>query len=99
MASRFPRSSNSGAGVTTATNTGSNINMPFGPPVTQDVPQTPIYVDTQHEDMVHDAQLDFYGSKLATCSSGTSPFFGVVSNCGRCVCRLFWFGAKERKDN
>jgi hypothetical protein len=30
----------------------------------------PIYVDTQHEDLVHDAQMDFYGSKLATCSSG-----------------------------
>jgi hypothetical protein len=31
----------------------------------------PIYVDTQHEDMVHDAQMDYYGAKLATCSSGT----------------------------
>jgi hypothetical protein len=31
----------------------------------------PIYVDTQHEDLVHDAQMDYYGSKLATCSSGT----------------------------
>jgi hypothetical protein len=31
-----------------------------------------IYIDTQHEDLVHDSQLDFYGSKLATCSSGTS---------------------------
>ena len=30
----------------------------------------PISVDTQHDDMVHDAQLDFYGTKLATCSSG-----------------------------
>lgn len=30
----------------------------------------PIYVDTQHEDLVHDAQLDYYGCKLATCSSG-----------------------------
>jgi protein transport protein SEC13 len=26
-------------------------------------------VDTTHEDMVHDAQMDFYGTKLATCSS------------------------------
>ncbi|WFD42213.1 GTPase-activating protein S13 [Malassezia psittaci] len=26
-------------------------------------------VDTYHEDVVHDAVLDFYGSKLATCSS------------------------------
>jgi hypothetical protein len=30
----------------------------------------PIYVDTQHDDMVHDAQLDYYGTKLATSSSG-----------------------------
>lgn len=30
----------------------------------------PIYVDTQHDDMVHDAQLDYYGTKLATGSSG-----------------------------
>ncbi len=26
-------------------------------------------VDTEHADMVHDAQLDFYGRRLATCSS------------------------------
>ena len=76
MASRFARSSNRGGPTATATTAqtsaaGNSNNMPFGPPVTQDVPQTPIYVDTQHEDMVHDAQLDFYGSKLATCSSGT----------------------------
>lgn len=25
--------------------------------------------DTQHEDMLHDAQLDYYGKKVATCSS------------------------------
>ena len=30
----------------------------------------PILIDTQHEDLVHDAQMDYYGSKLATCSSG-----------------------------
>ena len=30
----------------------------------------PIYIDTQHDDMVHDAQLDYYGCKLATSSSG-----------------------------
>lgn len=28
-----------------------------------------MYVDTQHEDLVHDAQLDYYGCKLATSSS------------------------------
>lgn len=26
-------------------------------------------VETQHEDMIHDAQLDYYGKRLATCSS------------------------------
>lgn len=33
----------------------------------------PLYtIDTQHDDMIHDAQLDYYGCKLATCSSGMS---------------------------
>ena len=31
----------------------------------------PIVIDTQHDDMVHDSQLDYYGTKLATASSGT----------------------------
>ena len=35
-------------------------------------PPPTIYVDTQHDDMVHDAQLDYYGTKLATGSSGES---------------------------
>lgn len=39
-------------------------------PAPQEVPPGPIYVDTQHEDLVHDAQLDYYGCKLATSSSG-----------------------------
>jgi len=26
-------------------------------------------IDTAHEDMIHDAQMDYYGTKLATCSS------------------------------
>lgn len=30
---------------------------------------TDLSVDTQHDDMVHDAQLDYYGKRLATCSS------------------------------
>jgi protein transport protein SEC13 len=30
---------------------------------------SPISIDTQHEDLVHDAQMDYYGAKLATCSS------------------------------
>jgi len=29
-------------------------------------------LDTQHEDMIHDAQLDYYGRRLATCSSDRS---------------------------
>ena len=35
-------------------------------PVNQEVSNGPIFVDTQHEDLVHDAQLDYYGCKLAT---------------------------------
>lgn len=31
--------------------------------------ERPKNIETQHEDMVHDAQLDFYGKRLATCSS------------------------------
>lgn len=30
----------------------------------------PIYVNTEHDDMIHDAQMDYYGTKLATSSSG-----------------------------
>jgi hypothetical protein len=41
-------------------------------PAVVDDKMAPIYVDTQHDDMVHDAQLDFYGTKLATGSSGAS---------------------------
>ncbi len=37
--------------------------------MTQEASTGPIYVDTQHEDLVHDAQLDYYGCKLATSSS------------------------------
>ncbi|KAJ2517485.1 GTPase-activating protein S13 [Coemansia sp. RSA 1939] len=34
--------------------------------------------DTQHEDMIHDAQFDYYGKRLATCSSdGTIHLFEV----------------------
>ncbi|KAL7474967.1 hypothetical protein ACHAW6_000904 [Cyclotella cf. meneghiniana] len=41
----------------------------------------PIYVDTQHDDMVHDAQLDFYGTKLATCSSDrTIKIYDISGN-------------------
>jgi len=34
----------------------------------------PIIIDTQHDDMVHDSQLDYYGCKLATASSGEFLF-------------------------
>ncbi|KAJ2364146.1 GTPase-activating protein S13, partial [Coemansia sp. RSA 2611] len=36
--------------------------------------------DTQHEDMIHDAQLDYYGKRLATCSSDGSIRVFDVSN-------------------
>ena len=26
-------------------------------------------VDTNHDDLIHDAQMDYYGTRLATCSS------------------------------
>ncbi|KZT03050.1 protein transporter SEC13 [Laetiporus sulphureus 93-53] len=29
----------------------------------------PVPIETSHEDMIHDAQLDYYGKRLATCSS------------------------------
>eukprot|EP00986_Skeletonema_menzelii_P011232 scaffold5705_cov132-Skeletonema_menzelii.AAC.3 len=38
----------------------------------------PIYVDTQHDDMVHDAQLDYYGTKLATSSSGELIYAAIL---------------------
>ncbi|XP_041348333.1 protein SEC13 homolog [Gigantopelta aegis] len=38
-------------------------------------------IDTAHEDMIHDAQLDYYGIKLATCSSDRSiKIFDVRNN-------------------
>ncbi|KAJ2495893.1 GTPase-activating protein S13 [Coemansia sp. RSA 1972] len=36
--------------------------------------------DTQHEDMIHDAQLDYYGKWLATCSSDGSIRIFEVTN-------------------
>jgi protein transport protein SEC13 len=50
-------------------------------PVPVDATPGPIYIDTQHEDMVHDAQMDYYGSKLATCSSDrTIKIYNVSEN-------------------
>ena len=43
------------------------------PPTTATPGGGPIVIDTQHDDMVHDSQLDYYGCKLATASSGESP--------------------------
>ncbi|CAD6891269.1 unnamed protein product [Tilletia controversa] len=44
--------------------------------VTADEPRS---IETSHEDMIHDAQLDFYGKRLATCSSDrTIKVFDVV---------------------
>lgn len=48
-------------------------------PSAQDNSPGPIYVDTQHEDLVHDSQLDYYGCKLATSSSGT--YVNVLLSC------------------
>ncbi|KAF8059901.1 protein transporter SEC13 [Lyophyllum atratum] len=42
--------------------------------VTESVP-----IETAHEDMIHDAQLDYYGKRLATCSSDrTVKVFDVI---------------------
>ncbi|THH05869.1 hypothetical protein EW146_g9785 [Bondarzewia mesenterica] len=42
-------------------------------------PADPIPIETGHEDMIHDAQLDYYGKRLATCSSDrTVKVFDVV---------------------
>jgi len=36
--------------------------------------------DSQHQDMIHDAQLDYYGKRLATCSSDkTIKIFDITS--------------------
>lgn len=37
-------------------------------------------VDTSHEDMIHDAQMDYYGIRLATCSSDRSVRIFDVRN-------------------
>ncbi|XP_064399509.1 protein SEC13 homolog [Halichondria panicea] len=46
-------------------------------------------VDTGHDDMIHDAQLDYYGRKLATCSSDrTVRIFEIVNNTQNLVATL-----------
>lgn len=37
-------------------------------------------VDTGHEDMIHDAQIDFYGTRLATCASDATVRVFSVRN-------------------
>lgn len=37
-------------------------------------------VDTGHEDMIHDAQLDYYGRRLATCSSDKTVKVFEITN-------------------
>ena len=38
-------------------------------------------IETAHDDMIHDAQLDYYGKRLATCSSDrTVKVFNVVDS-------------------
>lgn len=37
-------------------------------------------IDTAHEDMIHDAQMNYYGTKLATCSSDRSVKIFDVKN-------------------
>ncbi|CAF0876438.1 unnamed protein product [Didymodactylos carnosus] len=38
-------------------------------------------IDTGHEELIHDAQLDYYGTKLATCSSDkTIRVFDVINH-------------------
>mmetsp|Transcript_32317 Transcript_32317/g.74440 ORF Transcript_32317/g.74440 Transcript_32317/m.74440 type:complete len:344 (-) Transcript_32317:182-1213(-) len=41
----------------------------------------PVSIDTQHNDMIHDVQLDYYGCKLATASSDrTVKIFDVAND-------------------
>jgi hypothetical protein len=54
-----------------ASNADANVNM------NGSSKKDPIYVDTQHDDMIHDAQMDYYGTKLATSSSGKSSHYGT----------------------
>ncbi|KAL4065763.1 WD40-repeat-containing domain protein [Scleroderma yunnanense] len=44
------------------------------------MPSDVVPIETAHEDMIHDAQLDYYGKRLATCSSDrTVKIFDVVN--------------------
>jgi len=65
----------------TMTSTAVSQQQQYAPQQPADAAPGPIYIDTQHEDLVHDAQCDYYGSKLATCSSGAF----VVLCCFACL--------------
>jgi hypothetical protein len=41
-----------------------------GTPLSEQKTKSTISIETQHDDMIHDAQFDYYGTKLASCSSG-----------------------------
>ncbi|KAI6099059.1 WD40-repeat-containing domain protein [Pisolithus croceorrhizus] len=44
------------------------------------LPSGVVPVETAHDDMIHDAQLDYYGKRLATCSSDrTVKVFDIVN--------------------
>jgi len=46
-------------------------------------------IDTGHEELIHDAQLDYYGVRLATCSSDKSiKIFDVSNNQQRLIAEL-----------
>ncbi|OQR81729.1 transient receptor potential Ca2 channel (TRP-CC) family protein [Thraustotheca clavata] len=50
-------------------------------PRSEDMAAPSISIDTQHDDMIHDAQLDYYGKRLATCSSDrTVKVYEVTEN-------------------
>ncbi|PAA78952.1 hypothetical protein BOX15_Mlig022865g2, partial [Macrostomum lignano] len=58
----------------------------FTKPTMVSVMQT---VDTAHDDMIHDAQLDYYGTRLATCSSDkTIRVFDVRNRGQSLLCTL-----------
>lgn len=60
------------------------VDEPQPQPQQVQQPPAPIYIDTQHDDMIHDAQLDYYGTKLATGSSGT--YLSANSVCVSLLC-------------
>lgn len=58
----------------------------------------PLAFDTQHEDLIHDAQVDYYGRRLATASSDRTVRLWSVApgQPEQFICSLS--GYKERED-